>query len=526
VTAAPRPAAPPVSTASRAPATTTLADRIVAWVAEHPRSTPGSIEKSVGGNRKSLYEALAQAREDGRLVKEGSRPRVWYSTPGSAPPAAAPEATEAAEAAAPPAAPPSPPEAPASRVFDRVVAFVLAHPEGCAPRDMAELGASRTALFRALSEASTRGLVRKTGEAPLVTYFPPGAAPPAKAPARPAATSDLRGESLVEAVVAFVAAHPACRFKELEAATGASKGRLSLAIQEARTAGSIRLEGVKIKSRYFPASAPEEAAPPPTPRVATEAPAARAEAPPAPARAEEEEATSLRGETLLSELDDAIAAGTPDVRLGPLLQAIVAEVRQLQARVPEGSALSHRFDGAIRRITAIRGERNLPFIVGLKRGMTADWEKLALDARRRVAKLDVDAAEAAAPPSSRSQRSPLRAELEPFPRLSALASEKSIVLVGGIKKNEVLDQVRRNHGLALEWAAMQGANARAADHVVGRIRHGNVGAVVVLEGLTGTTQVKSVVEACKEAGVPYSYGGRAGTESLRSALREIEAASA
>lgn len=53
-------------------------------------------------------------------------------------------------------------------------------------------------------------------------------------------------------VAAFVAAHPNCRYGEIRSGVTASEGRLDAALKEARARGLIRLEGIKIKSRYFP----------------------------------------------------------------------------------------------------------------------------------------------------------------------------------------------------------------------------------------------------------------------------------
>jgi hypothetical protein len=614
------PAEVPPPTGPRAPsppAAGSLAERVLAWVTAHPRATPGAILEAIGGNRKSLHLVLASARESGALVREGTRPRVWYSTPDaprgpepspkadSAMPGPKPDAftrvvafvrarpdgcslseldglglsrsslfdalaravaqglihrTKSGRTAAyrpagapqPPAVPNAPQPAKAkalaenptatSGVLERVVAFVGARPNGCTPKDM-DLGVSRTSLFNALSRAVADGLIQRTGNGRGVAYRPLGAPPPsplpvtrearAKAPAAPTvATNDLAG-----AVAAYVREHPECRYADLQGATGASEGRLRAAINEARAAGTIRMAGVKIKARYFPVEAapPQAEAPPPVVRRATVPPPAPPPPPPAPPPPSPGvvAADLAAADAVLRELDEALEDGSHDIRLGALLQAIVAEVRLLQQRVPERHALAHRLDGTIRRITAIRAERNLPFITGLKRGATADWSRLSRDARQRVARFDLDA-EAVAP-ARKSQRPPPApkaspkahvVEVERLPRLAAIAEERAIVLVGGIKKNEVLEQARRHYALDLEWAAMQGANARAADAVVDRIRHGNIGAVVVLEALTGTTQVKSVVAACKEAGVPFAYGGAAGTESLRSALREIDASAA
>jgi hypothetical protein len=60
--------------------------------------------------------------------------------------------------------------------------------------------------------------------------------------------------ALVDAVIAFVRTNPECRYKQLAAATGATERALHVALRVARERGAVRVEGAKIKTRYFPAS--------------------------------------------------------------------------------------------------------------------------------------------------------------------------------------------------------------------------------------------------------------------------------
>ena len=232
--------------------------------------------------------------------------------------------------------------------------------------------------------------------------------------------------------------------------------------------------------------------------------------------------------SIARELDDVKDdLSTHSIRLAAVLQAVVAESRELQSKNPPADAI-RTLDHVIRVATAVTGERKPGFITGLKRNATADWGRLAREARARLRSFDADSSavvehkEAPAPRSSRRQDVPKIEEPRAilFPALMAMANP--LVLAGGIKKNEVLDSLADKHGLSAEWVAMQGGNPRAADSLVDRIKHGAVGAVVMLEALTGTTQIKSIIEACKIAGVPFAYGGAAGTASLREALIDLE----
>lgn len=531
----------PSSTAAPADNVQVLTD----WIRRHPGANPTAMMKGLRWSSSKLFELLKAALTSGRVRKEGAGRAVRYVVSGAT--LDAPSRTPS-------------PTGVVAELRDRVVEYIAQHP-GAAPRDLvAAMSASRSSVFRALLAACEAGDLEKVGSPPVVRYMLPGAElpstqpgtlpPGAVRPGRRTAAPPPSDEALIAQVTAFVVAHPECRFRDIQQTIPQTEAKLNNALKEARARGLIRLEGVKIKSRYFPVTidaTPKGAVPP----LHRETPPERAKAasvpPPAPRpverveRVERSERVERRPaydraeamppevEQILNEIEIALADDMHDIRLGALLQAVVADIRVLQPRFPDDHPARKRLDGAIRRITAIRAERDLPFINGLRRDASANWAMVARDARRRIASFDADSE--LSTPTSRTHKAPKQKAPastreeggEPLPRLIAMSEEKPIVLVGGIKKNEVLEQVRARHGLDVEWAAMQGTNARAAEHLLEKIRHGRVGAVVILEGLTGTTQIRSVVDACKTASVPFAYGGRAGTESLRSALTELEA---
>jgi hypothetical protein len=74
-------------------------------------------------------------------------------------------------------------------------------------------------------------------------------APP---PPPPRAEPGVRDVDLAGDVIAFVRAHPGCRYAEIHAALPRTESVLRAAIVEARNRGEVRLEGSRIKSRYFP----------------------------------------------------------------------------------------------------------------------------------------------------------------------------------------------------------------------------------------------------------------------------------
>jgi hypothetical protein len=460
-----------------------------------------------------------------------------------------------------------------------VVEFLRRNPGARSKAIRDATGAARTTLHRMMAAAIESGLIRAEGGG----YFlatPSGGGerqrPPAPrgkrtvpVPAVPRAPRGTPGhEDLAARVTAFVRTHAGCRYSQIAADLSRTESVVRTAIKESRARGEIRMEGTKRSARYYPVEAvrgdeepsigdvaPDEtstsdAAPSSVSAAAFAATdgddhqagrldadddSASDEAAPTEggATAADPEAVDAEAESLFSELDDLVpvAPEMHDIRLGHVLQALVAELRAVLLRFPAGHRLAHRIDLALGRIYDLRTDRAVGFIVGLKRDATGDWDAIGRKARKKLAKYDRDGAapvESHGTPTTGGRRRVVTPstprERHDLPRLSAIAGEKPIALVGGIKRNEVIENVRESFGIDIEWVAMQSANARTADDFVRRIRGGGLGAVVVLEGLTGTTQVKSIVDACKDADVPFAYGGRAGTESLRQALVELERA--
>lgn len=387
----------------------------------------------------------------------------------------------------------------------------------------ADVGAAVAAPDRSESSLTVRDLV-PSATLPDSSRVPETEAPVAIRPKR--RTTAGPSEALIKRVVAFVTANPACRFKQVRAAVPFSESALETALKVGRERGLIRLEGVKIKARYFPVTPASEA--PAASEVASDfAPVTRDVA---RAAADEAAASLPAVDLVFEELDRALAGDMHPMRLGAVLQSVVAKVRQLQRRFPQDHPARRRLDDLIRRVTIVRAERDLAFIQGLRRDATANWEIVGRDALRRVAAFDAEAMGQAA--SSTPHAQPPMTDLargaraSTLPRLVALSSEESVVLVGGVIKNDVLDHVRIHHGLAAEWVGLPGTDAHASRALVERIRSGRVGAVVVLEGLTASNQIKTVVDACKDASVPFAYGGRGSGESLQSALSELESRAA
>lgn len=503
---------PPKNTSAPPPRETSL-ERIVSYLRQNPGTQPKELIADLQMHRKVAFDALAEACRSGVVVKRGSGPRVRYflaeaddlvredhddGAPDGEEPFASTDATP---------------------LVERVIAFVREHP-GCRHADLsAELGASRAVLGIALRAAKERGALRMSGEKIKARYFAIDDGSDASTSTRllddeapPPLAAEEPGSS---AVVGLADTH------ELDGA--------ALEVRARDDAEAVAAEDHVATAAESAASladiAPESGAP----AISDDDVPQDDDGEPS-----DSEIAVAAADEVLEELDAALWTDMHSIRLAAELQAVVARIRELQPLVEPDERTSRRLAGAIRRVTAERANRDLPFIVGLKRDAVADWPTVARKARERVARFDRDAnigVPEARPSSPVSQRrredagprsAPPREASHVFPALRAHASSNEVVFVGGIRKNELLSHIRDRYGFEPQWVAAQGANPRAVDALIERIRHGRVGAVVVLEGLFGHAQVLPLVAALKSSSIPFAYGDRAGTESLRSAFSELE----
>lgn len=144
---------------------------------------------------------------------------------------------------------------PSPEALEQVIVYVVEHP-GTKPKAIIDdLGLRRPAVFAALNAACEMGALVKSGAWRNVTYYPAGYAPDTK---RPAAASPSRarsvasGSDLDEQVVAFIAAHPGCSRADLLVEFPVSLPVLRRALESARLAKRIRMEGTRRTARYEP----------------------------------------------------------------------------------------------------------------------------------------------------------------------------------------------------------------------------------------------------------------------------------
>ncbi len=226
-------------------------------------------------------------------------------------------------------------------------------------------------------------------------------------------------------------------------------------------------------------------------------------------------------------------------RLAPLLQAIAAESRGLIDRLPRDDDMADRLGRSMSIISRVRRDAQVSrFIYGLTyEGQERDWHKLAHGCRRAVKNFDRDAdhsdtalkkKEPAPPQRARKQhdkRGPVSTPLLlNLPHLKARAAEAPIVIAGGMQIPERLESARSRSllGDRLTWHAIDHNNPRAAETLVARVRAGNVGALILIEGFMRHDTFKPLSDAATSASVPYAYAGKGGTAGLEEAMMELD----
>lgn len=145
---------------------------------------------------------------------------------------------------------------PSLEALERVIVYVVEHP-GTKPKAIIEdTGLGRPAVFAALNAACEMGALVKHGSWRHVTYAPAGDGSAAAAKAATAPKSKSRkiptDPQLDELVVSFIAAHPGCSRADLLVEFPVSLPVLRRALESARVAKRIRMEGTRRTARYEP----------------------------------------------------------------------------------------------------------------------------------------------------------------------------------------------------------------------------------------------------------------------------------
>jgi hypothetical protein len=220
------------------------------------------------------------------------------------------------------------------------------------------------------------------------------------------------------------------------------------------------------------------------------------------------------------------------VRLFPLLQAVVAEVRELLDNLPEDNFLHERLQQLIPVLGALKNEGKVEeYIRGLAFGSQGDWRRLSYKNRQKVEQFDRDVAASEWHPTAKSSKAKKTSGEEApdsngthqWPSLPHLRKlTKPVLLAGGMIIPEKIKNVHERFGITVEWHEIDHDNPRASGVLLQRIRGGKIGALVLLEGFMKHSTFKPVVEACNNMKVPFAMGDKAGIASLQSAFAELD----
>ena len=238
----------------------------------------------------------------------------------------------------------------------------------------------------------------------------------------------------------------------------------------------------------------------------------------------------------IDEIDNTEFKDEHPVRLAPLLEALVAECRWRMEQLPVSHDLQEHLSTAVRYLGRMRKEHGVSeFILGMAYSHKEDWARVSRAARARIAKFDLDAGTPIIPKKSNGNgKSSSNGSSEKedrtvyqWPEFKCLRSRidqgKTIVVVGGGKREEKLQSVRERFGLEATWHETEQNSPRKAEDMVDRIKKGGrVAAVVILNGLMSHTDYNRISEACSLSKVPCTLADRGGIRSLEEAFVEIE----
>lgn len=218
------------------------------------------------------------------------------------------------------------------------------------------------------------------------------------------------------------------------------------------------------------------------------------------------------------------------VRLSPLLQAIAAETRIVLDHLPQDHFYIEKMNDIVQTVGRMRHDGGVKdFIKGLAYGSSAPWASIAAASRRKIEQFDRDAetpptaTRRAAPTPARKSPDPPPSSAHTWPELPFLRKlDKPIVLAGGMYIPEKVNSIYERFGLKVDWHAIDHDNPKAYGPLIGRIRGGKVGVILLVEGFMRHDVFKPIVDACSTCSVPMAYVDKAGVASIAAAFDELE----
>ena len=235
-------------------------------------------------------------------------------------------------------------------------------------------------------------------------------------------------------------------------------------------------------------------------------------------------------------------------RLLLLLRAIAADVRDVLRAVPHEHRLFWRLDEIPGRLMAIKTDAGIEeYVKGLSRSSKEDWAKLSHGFRHSLARFagDLEVPVATTPtPSARPQRPggakmgdvlgpqllkmagavepPAEPKAERWPLLRAGAASKPLLLIGGTTMENRVRAIEERTGFQLDWRKINPGAPRQVANIADTISRGRALGCIIVEGFMSHKDWWPIQNACKQSGMPYAMGDRAGTASTERAFDQLE----
>jgi hypothetical protein len=213
------------------------------------------------------------------------------------------------------------------------------------------------------------------------------------------------------------------------------------------------------------------------------------------------------------------------------LQELAARARLALEKLSESNPLTRDLHWGIRKLTSLALRQKIPrFVLGLRHEAKENWGLLALTAQRKLRELGLALTrpnricKRARRQEASGQTGGPRILRLCLPNLQALLSERRVMLIGGVPRQDKLERLKAMLGAQPIWPDIVGVtSSKRLEGPETSIRQGKVACVLILNGIMSHQVSDKIVAACKSNGTPFRTVNKAGFASVVEALREIEA---
>lgn len=240
--------------------------------------------------------------------------------------------------------------------------------------------------------------------------------------------------------------------------------------------------------------------------------------------------SAIRRAANLQELVHAFEDAPDEHEARLIAQELAARARSLQSRHPEQEQECAR---VIRWLTATVSNRGF-FILGLARSHQADWDALALRARRASEQAVADRHRTVAAPQGPAATPRRAAPLKSVGRVTAprlelpqlrerLATGSSVAVVGGAGRQRVRDDVKARTGVDVSWIETEaGQGMGLVMSVAERLRAASFAGLIIVEGAISHRASAAVLQAARASETPIAYAKKGGLNQILQALSELD----